>query len=183
MFCKHCGAKLSDNTRFCHNCGSPTEEAATPTPYIDEPTYEPQVQGVNTLCCPECGSRNLQYLSVTKSWICKQCENRFYSKEKILSAIKSTESNRKLVNTFTKIGLVASIICCIISFIVVFYMICMGIDIDTSLSLIFIYPVFSLAVCFIFLYLNKSFDRKFSIIIEKQKNELAEMERKMSRFQ
>lgn len=35
MYCKNCGALLSDGARFCKNCGQPIKSAASPVPEIE----------------------------------------------------------------------------------------------------------------------------------------------------
>ncbi len=33
MFCKYCGEKISENTKFCPNCGAPIEEPEPESPF------------------------------------------------------------------------------------------------------------------------------------------------------
>lgn len=63
MFCKHCGAELPDDAKFCPNCGHTLTDDDPHTQ--TSPTTEPSDVGKNDICCPECGSRNLQYTTDT----------------------------------------------------------------------------------------------------------------------
>lgn len=47
MFCKNCGAELSNKALFCHNCGTKVGET------------EPAQQTEELLHCPKCGSTQL----------------------------------------------------------------------------------------------------------------------------
>ena len=40
MFCRHCGASLPDNAKFCPKCGTQVAAAPQPSPIAPEP--EPQ---------------------------------------------------------------------------------------------------------------------------------------------
>lgn len=35
MYCKHCGAELDDEMKFCNKCGAPTEDAPPPKKPVD----------------------------------------------------------------------------------------------------------------------------------------------------
>ena len=50
MFCINCGNEIADGVKFCPNCGNPTNA---------QPQAQP-VQQQSGLCCPSCGSSNVQ---------------------------------------------------------------------------------------------------------------------------
>ena len=47
MYCKHCGSELSDNSRFCPNCGASTNDSPTITPLETEGQQEINYEQVN----------------------------------------------------------------------------------------------------------------------------------------
>lgn len=62
MFCKHCGTKLPDDAKFCPSCG----HTLTDDPHETTPPASPSPSaGAGMICCPECGSRDLQYVTDT----------------------------------------------------------------------------------------------------------------------
>ena len=65
MFCKNCGYKLSDGSRFCSQCGTKTTEdipvKATPIQII-----LPE-QPKSSRPCPRCKSTNIQFQTITES--------------------------------------------------------------------------------------------------------------------
>lgn len=63
MFCKHCGAELPDSAKFCPSCGHTLTDVDPHTK--TSPTTETSDAGENSIHCPECGSRDLQYVTDT----------------------------------------------------------------------------------------------------------------------
>ena len=72
MFCTHCGCQLTDDARFCKQCGQPTRAAAeavraeAPTPAQPanpqvQPSYEQPAQPDNTANSPAAGAAPLVY--------------------------------------------------------------------------------------------------------------------------
>lgn len=59
MFCKNCGSNLPDDAKFCPSCGATLTNDIPPAP-------GGLPNAPKKICCPECGSKNLQYLSETE---------------------------------------------------------------------------------------------------------------------
>lgn len=69
MFCKNCGNRLEDGTKFCPKCGIsiddplPNAQPLPPQPII----IQAQPQTPNSRPCPKCKGRNVQFQTVTES--------------------------------------------------------------------------------------------------------------------
>lgn len=150
MFCKNCGSNLPDDAKFCPSCGA---TLTNDTPLV--PGGLPNAP--KKICCPECGSKNLQYLSETEysttvktkgysggkgclgylafgplgmlcgncgsgkskttvnartthAWICKDCGNKFKTKDDLEQEIAKHESTAKTLHALFIFLIISSVL-------------------------------------------------------------------------
>lgn len=237
MFCKKCGTELSDDTRFCPNCGEPIANSSAQQSLTDVSNEETasdnqspnnDMSGTNSchtareskathnrICCPECGSRDLQYSTetnysttvktkgysggkgclgyllmgpfgllcgscgsgkskttvnstTTHAWICKNCGNKFRTKEDILAAIH-------VQNSRVKTGKIMGIVLAIIFAPLVIYELYGILSGELTALIMLLATSIPFATCGILTYTSKN-------AIPGLQEELAETERKMARF-
>ena len=68
MYCRNCGKRLGDHTKFCTECG--TRVNSTPTASLEPAPAKPiviQPQVVNSHPCPKCKGLNVQFQTVSES--------------------------------------------------------------------------------------------------------------------
>ena len=66
MFCKYCGTQISDDAVFCEKCGRSTKEKEdTKLTNDTEGLLSNRKPYIGEICCPNCGSDQLQVISET----------------------------------------------------------------------------------------------------------------------
>lgn len=215
MFCKNCGSNLPDDAKFCPNCGTTLINDTPPAP-----------NGVPNLpkkiCCPECGSKNLQYLSETEysttvktkgysgtkgclgffllggplgmlcgncgsgkskttvnartthAWICKDCGNKFKTKEDLEQEIAKNESTAKIIHAVVIFFLINSVFDVVLSFIFLA---------DGDMATFLLSFGAGVFMTLVFVLCNRLLSASTKKRIDALKEELDELEKKMARFQ
>lgn len=85
-YCRHCGTEISDDTRFCPNCGQSQQETAPAT-------RNPRSNGGNRLHCPNCRSHSISPVVETEV-SGGMSMNHSFSRKNSVSAISMNNTHR-----------------------------------------------------------------------------------------